>query len=371
MQQKETVLILGVGNYQIDAIQYCKDAGYRVISCSCRDDDPGMPLIDGFRLIDLRDAEGITDFARDEHAILVYSIGSDIAVPSIAQASEALGLPHYISTETARICQNKGLMRKALAQTQWSLPFVVTDSLDVAREFQAFPAMMKPVDSQGQRGCYRVDSTEDIERHFADSAGFSSTGDVIIERFVDGPEISVNAFLRGGNLEFFMPSDRYSFSEYPGGIIKEHGLPCRALTENALAKVEQLVKDVTKCIGLSDGPAYFQIKLDGENPHVLEVTPRLDGCNMWRFIKMYCGYDLLAASLDTLLGTPSQQPEPAPREGDWRLTFMSSKPDVPFDRSAYDIEGAEYVQWYYETGDIVARSNGYMEKGGYRIHRIG
>ena len=60
--------------------------------------------------------------------------------------------------------------------------------------------MMKPVDSQGQRGCYRVDSTADILAHFQQSLGFSVEGKVILEQFVDGPEISVNGYLENGEL---------------------------------------------------------------------------------------------------------------------------------------------------------------------------
>jgi len=38
-------------------------------------------------------------------------------------------------------------------------------------------------------------------------------------------------------------------------------------------------------------------------------------------------------------------------------------------REDYDCTGAEYVFWYYETGDRVKKLNGYMEKGGYLIRK--
>ena len=366
------ILILGAGNYQIEAIEHLKSLGYRVLGCSYRNTDPGIPLLDGFRQIDVRDAKLVTQYARDEGARAVYSIGSDVAIPSIAQASEQLGLPHFISLETACNCQDKGKMRAMLAQTEWSLPFLVASSVDEAMRFDLFPAMMKPVDSQGQRGCFRVDSAEDVRERFDASAGHSSTGQVILERFVDGPEISANVFMRDGEVELLVPSDRYSYTEYPGGIIKEHGLPCQALSAAGRTSVEKLVREVTGIAGIADGPAYFQIKLDGDHPYVIEVTPRLDGCHMWRFVKHWCGYDLLAKTFELLLGLEQATPSTAsPREGDWRLTFMSAQPGTTFDRGAYDVEGAEYLHWYYETGDRVLRSNGVMEKCGYRIHRVG
>lgn len=371
LDNKGAVLILGAGNFQIDAIEHCKRAGYRVLGCSYRDIDPGIPLLDAFRQVDIRDIEGVIAFAREEGAIAVYSVGSDIAIPTAIAASERLGLPHFISYETACVCQDKGKMRAILADSGWSVPFTVARDAREAAEFGQFPAMMKPVDSQGQRGCFRVDSPEDVERLFEKSSAHSNTGDVIIERFIDGPEVSVNAFLRDGKIEFFMPSDRFSYSEYPGGIIKEHGLPCRSLEEDGLERVRQLVEQVTQRIGIKDGPVYFQIKLEGQQPYVIEVTPRLDGCHMWRFIRHYCGYDLLAATFQLLLGEDAPaQPAPQPREGDWRLQFLNSEPGVSFDRANYDVEGSDFLLWYYETGDTVLPINGFMEKCGYRIFRL-
>ena len=35
------------------------------------------------------------------------------------------------------------------------------------------------------------------------------------------------------------------------------------------------------------------------------------------------------------------------------------------------IKDAEYVFWYYQTGDKVRKVNGFMEKGGYQIRKTG
>ena len=370
-EENRTILILGCGNFQIDAIKLCKERGFRVIGCSYTNTDPGIPLLDGFRQVDIKDIEGVTAYAREEHASIVYSVGSDIAIPTAIKASEELGLPHFFSYETACRCQDKGLSRKYLKDTEWSIPYVVAKTAEEAKSFAAYPAMMKPVDSQGQRGCFRVTCPEDIDANFETSVGYAQSGEVIIEHFIDGPEISVNAFLHDGELLFFMPSDRYSFSEFPGGIIKEHGLPCTAIDDVSREKVRQLVIEVADLMGIKEGPAYYQIKLDGNQPRLIEVAPRLDGCHMWRFVKTYCGYDLLAASFDLLIdGIVDEPGDVTCEKGDWRLTFMSSVPNVPFDSSQYDTEGAVYVQRYYQDGDNVRSLNGHMEKCGYYIHRL-
>lgn len=53
--------------------------------------------------------------------------------------------------------------------------------------------------------------------------------------------------------------------------------------------------------------------------------------------------------------------------GTWTLSFMSEAPGSVFDRASYDVGAADYICWYYKTGDVVARSNGLLEKCGYMI----
>ena len=369
---RRTILILGAGHAQIDAIMHCKDLGFRVLGCSYRKSDPGIALLDGYRQIDICDVEGVRAFAEEEGVAAVYSVGSDLAMPTVTVVSEALGLPAFVSPETAHICHDKGEMRAALSKTTWSLPYLVASSAEQAASFGAFPAMVKPVDSQGKRGCFRVENADSVYSRFADAVRFSNSDRVIVERYVDGPEISVNAFVRNGEIEFMMPSTRHSHDDLPGGIIKEHVLPCTELSELGRRNVELLVSDVSHALGIANGPVYFQLKLEGDEPRLLEVTPRLDGCHLWRLIKWYCGYDLLARTFDVLLGDDamyadvrSSQPET------WTLSFMSEPPGKVFDRNSYDVSTADFVCWYYETGDTVLRSNGLLENCGYTISRTG
>lgn len=360
------IMILGVGNAQMDAIKYCKEKGYIVYGCSYTNTDPGIPLLDHFIQLDIKDVEGISAYVEKEQIDVVYSVGSDLAMPTVMAVSEKLGLPHYISSKTAALCQAKHKMRLALGEDfKGNAPFTVCENLNDAIKYSQFPGMMKPVDSQGQRGCFRVDSVEDIKENFEKSMSYSTQKKVIIEKFVDGPEVSVNAFMVNGKIQFALVSDRIVFDEFPGGIIKEHLVPTQ-YTES-VEETKDLVQRVAERLEIVDGPLYMQIKLEGTHPVLLEVTPRLDGCHMWNLIKHFCGVDLLSASMEYLL--EGKKPEFSPEYSDKRmkLKFMCEQPGKAYDRANYDVQDAMYINWYYETGDIVRKLNGYMEKGGYKI----
>ena len=371
---KKRILILGAGNAQIDAIEYCKANGYEVVGCSYTTVDCGIPHLDIFEQVDIKNVEGVAALAEKYGVSAIYSIGSDIAMPSVMKAAEILGLPHFITAEAAEICHSKGRMRETLgAGFEGNASFMVCSTLGEALKYTDFPAMMKPVDSQGQRGCFRVDSAKDIEEHFAASIGYSFEGKVIIEEFIDGPEVSVNAYMQDGRMKFAIVSDRYAFEEYPGGIIKEHRVPSSFADKEAQAKCLNLTARVARKIGIENGPCYMQIKLrGGKDPYILEVTPRLDGCHMWNLIKHYCGADLLDACFRHLLEGESvldgEYPMP---EQEYSLAFMSKEPNTSFSKADFDVEGAEYVCYYYSDGDRVLKINGYIEKCGYVIRKTG
>ena len=371
---KERILILGAGNAQIDAIEYCKNHGYEVVGCSYTTVDSGIPHLDYFEQVDIKSIEGVTGLAKKYGVSAVYSVGSDIAMPTAMKVSEILGLPHFISYETAETCHSKGKMRETLGPDfRGNASYILCSTLEEALEYEAFPGMMKPVDSQGQRGCFKVESSEDILTHFDASIDYSFEGKVIIEEFIDGPEVSVNAYMQDGELRFAIVSDRYAFDEYPGGIIKKHIIPSSFADREAQEKTIDLAKRVASKIGVENGPFYCQIKLkNGTEPVILEITPRLDGCHMWNLIKHYCGADLLDACFRHLLeGEAVLTDNYVMPDEEYCLEFMSKESNATFKGSDFDTSKAEFVCSYYRDGDRVLKVNGYIEKCGYMIYRTG
>ena len=75
------ILILGAGNAQMDLIQYCQESGMEVHCCSYSETDPGAFTADHFANINILDCDRIEQYFLDHKIDVIYSIGSDIAVP--------------------------------------------------------------------------------------------------------------------------------------------------------------------------------------------------------------------------------------------------------------------------------------------------
>lgn len=360
-------LVLGIGSPQKDLIDALTGL-HTVYACSNSMTGPARSKVEHFELIDITSKDDVYDYVLKNNIDVIYSVGSDVAMPTVTYVSEKLGLPTFVNYETAQVCNSKNMFREKLKDTYGSVGYslIASEQYDVNLRY---PIIVKPVDSQGQRGVRKVMVPEDLQSAYKEAVLHSRSGCVIAEEYVEGKEISVNAYIQDGELKVFLPSDRISWPDSGGGFIHKHVLPC-ALNELQGQNIRRLVESVCHVLNIMNGPVYFQIKLDGDDAKLIEVTPRLDGCHMWKLIKYATGIDLLEMTISGLLGTSSHS-SASVCEGKWVLEFFCSPPATKFDSSLCRIEdNAVYHEFYYSDGDEVRRMNGSKEKCGYQIYKV-
>ncbi len=365
------ILVLGVGPSQVDLIELCNKNNMKVYACAHEDKGPGRSLVDEFRVIDIKDISAVQEFAKEKQVDYVFTLASEVGVKTMALVSENLGLPHFISSEAANILSNKSKWRSHLGNIEGNLAFMTGKTVSDFKLWDRFPAILKPIDGSGQRGVYPVESYLDIEKYFDNSIKFSRLKELILEEMAVGPEVSVNAFMNQGELSFAIISDRISYKDYPGGIIKEHHIPSKVLSEVGQERVYTLLEKVCKKTGFNDGPVYFQLKIENDYPKLIEYTPRFDGCHMWRLIKESCGIDLRKVALEWLEHGFSEilnNYKNKAIDGNYKLIFISDTPGTIVKKEQYFIpDEHEYLEWYYEEDEKVTPVTGHIEKIGYYI----
>lgn len=368
----KTALVLGVGNAQVDLIRYLKAHGWRVIGCSYRHEGRGLEDIDEFILLNVTDVDGIESFVRAHHVDLIYTIGSDLAMPTIAQVSARLGLPAFIAPAVAVMLQNKLRLRGFLAEHNISpVKFQAVRGQHDLDAWSYFPCIVKPVDNQGQRGVYIAHNMVEACAGIENSLSHSRSQTLIIEEFLEGPEVSANTFISNGQTVFNEISDRLVVDGSAGGIPKGHIYPAQACTGDLLAETKALVEMCNHELGILNGPVYYQLILTVNGPRIVEVTPRLDGCHMWRLIKTVCGVDLLNLCVTRLMGEELPPLDVRPGMDSYYLGFYYCPPAQQFFLSGYQpVSEVKYLEYYYADGETVRPINGYLEKVGYSIERL-
>ncbi|MDR1410570.1 MAG: ATP-grasp domain-containing protein [Spirochaetaceae bacterium] len=278
------LIILGAGIMQGPAISIAKEMGLETVVA---DGDSGAmyaPLADRFEHIDLKDKEGVEALARDLKAggrlAGIMTAGTDFSA-TVAWVAERLGLPG-IPYETALNASDKGRMRRCFKEAGVPSPEFLTLDETPPGGFTFpfdFPAVVKPVDNMGGRGCRRVDSPGELASAFPGAAKFSRKGRVIVEEYMDGPEFSVDALVFHGEITICGLADRHIFFP-PYFIEMGHTMPA-ALEEKEAASLLEVFTEGARALGLLDknaaGAAKGDIKLSSRGPMIGEIAARLSG----------------------------------------------------------------------------------------------
>ena len=361
-------LILGVGNAQVDALRYLREAGCETYGLSHFKEGRGLAYCDHFDVIDIKDKHNVLAYAKKKRVDLVYSVGSDVAMPTIGYVSEQLGLPYFCSEESATLLNDKYLFRNFLMQHNLlKIAFQSGKHWKDFQDWQNFPAIIKPVRSQGQRGIRKINKKQDIQKHIQDTQQFSDSGEVILEEFITGSEVSANIFLKDGKILYSFISDRLIYEDLEGGLVKSHVFPTK-MDQDLQTRALKLISDTVRHLNIHNGPVYFQMMHNPEDVYIIEATPRLDGCHIWRLIRSYAGIDLLKLTFNLLLGE-TISPEACELNGNIHgLHFFSQEPFGTFDCRDFCIpDGCRYHEFYYENGEMVRPLNKIFEKVGYYI----
>lgn len=377
--KKNKVLFLGISAVQKDAIEILKEMDVEVHAVAKDNIGPGKDFADHFVEIDILNTEKLEKYILENDINFVYSTGSDISMPVIANLSEKLKLKSFISESTAKICNNKDLMRGALGEYfEGNVNSLTLEYLSECNKVSVNKTkIMKPSDSQGQRGIFLINSKKDIIDNFEKSKSFSRNGKVIIEDYIGGKEYSVNGYLINGKLVFTEISLRETWDEHPG-LIRKHILKCDE-EESSQNKVKSLLARTCEKIKISNGPVYAQVKIEDGEPYLIEITPRLDGCHMWRLIEYKYNINLMRLTLNHLiyndfnLNSKDLSLDINDKEI-WELEFVCQKPETKFEDEKFNLllnnSNVLYSEKYYKNNEVIKRVNGRNEKIGFIIRNI-
>ena len=101
------VLILGGLAGQVDALESLRRRGVETHMCGHEKKGPGVDEADHFHIADITSVDAVKRVAIEIGADMVYSVGSDIAMPTVVRVSEDLGLPHFHGVELTDILRQK------------------------------------------------------------------------------------------------------------------------------------------------------------------------------------------------------------------------------------------------------------------------
>ncbi len=300
------MLILGGSVSQLAAIRYARAAGIRVVVADGDERALGFAEADEAALVDFSDVDALVEVARLHEVDGFAAVCSDRAVLPAAAAAERLGLPG-IGVDVARRMTDKAAMRRCLADHGLPQPaFAVVRSLDEAVHALAelgTTAVLKPVDSGGQRGVFRVERLADLPELVRRTLEFSHSGAAMLEQYVEGSELNLIAVVRGGDVRVLTVSDRLRPPGAGFGVGWMHSYPSR-LSATTLAEASSVAVQAVQALGLRDGIAFPQLLVSSGRAQVVEVAARVPAGQMADLVYHAVGVDLIEIALRQALGKP-------------------------------------------------------------------
>ena len=325
-----TVLFVGAGIHQRRAIARARELGLRVVAVDGDARAAGLREADAAEVVDIRDVDTLVELGRRHGVSGVVTISADRAVPIVAAVAEALGLPG-IGNQTAHVMTHKVAMRRRLAERGLPQPrFAAVRTLHeayAAADTVGFPAVLKPADSGGQRGVFRIDALADLERHLHAALAESPTEEAILESYHDGLELNGLAVARGGDVRLLTLSDRLRPEGVGFGVGWIHVYPA-TIYGAALEEAERVAVAAVAALGLSDGMAFPQLLVTGPaEVLVVEVAARVPGGQMADLARHAVGVDVVEIALRQALGDPVPDELVTPRFSQpLAIRFLTAEP---------------------------------------------
>lgn len=326
----KTILFVGAGRHQRRAILQARERGLRVVAVDRNPDALGLAVADVPEVVDFSDVDAVTAVAERHRVDGALTVSADRAVPVVAAVTERLGLPS-IGTATAHRMTHKVAMRRTLAEEGVPQPrFAAVRGIADGRaalETVGLPAVLKPADSGGQRGVFRLVTSDDLDRNLHAALAESPTQEAIVEGFVEGMEMNGIVVARDGRATLLTLSDRLRPPGIGFGVGWIHVYPASAFADQ-LAESEAIAARAVEALGLRDGIAFPQlIAAPDGSVAVVEVAARIPGGQMADLVSHAVGVDLVEIALRQALGEPVPDEVALPRfQQPLAIRFLTAEP---------------------------------------------
>jgi biotin carboxylase len=373
------LLILGGGQEQIPAIVRAKNKGVYTIVLDMNEEAEGFKYADEYYTISTRDEEAIYNFVDNYKQQIngVITIASDIP-HMVSKVAERLNVKH-ISIETADIAVDKYKMKQILNNASVNIPaFRKINSSKELKDFINkfdYPVVIKPIDNSGARGVLLITEDIDINWAFEESISNSARDYIMVEKFLEGPQISTEGIMYEDNFYITGFADRNydKMDNFIPNIIENGGDSPTSLINEQKQLVNIEFEKAVRALGIDWGPGKGDMILSNGKAYVVEIAARLSGGNFcYDQVPMGTGVDIVDVYIDMAVGNKinTESFKPKFQLGVAQRYFFPGtgkiKQIVGLDK-IYDMEHIKKIDLWVKEGDMIGEQKNHTTRVGYVI----
>ena len=321
------VLVLAGGFDQIELIKEIKTRECDVILADYYQSPPAKAYADKHFQISTLDEEKIYELAKEEKVDLITTACTDQALLTMARVSAKLGLPSYISEETALQMTNKFYMKQCFKDNGiLTADFVLIDDRSKiennVREIKKFPQIVKPCDCNSSKGVTKVSGMDGLIEAAKGAFELSRSGKIIIEEYIEGVELSIDVWIERDAVKILDISETCKIYDNNDVFTIFRSIYPVDHIENVEEKIKKVAEQIAKAFSLSNCPMLIQALIHNGDIYVIEASARMGGGTKYKYIKEISGIDIMKAYVNRIMGDASQALSPIKSAKNFEVDYV-------------------------------------------------
>lgn len=363
------LLIIGASVLQVPAIRKAKEMGLYVAVADYNPNAVGIPLADEYYNVSTIDEEGVYQAAKEFKADGIMTLATDMPMRSLAYACEKLGLVG-LAYDSAVKATDKGEMIKTFEAAKVEHPWyqIIPGGTKPTPGTFSFPLITKPTDNSGSRGVMLVHNEDELAVALSYSSENGRRGDVIMEEYMQGPEVSVEVMVSHGVPHVLQITDKLTTGA-PHFVEMGHSQPSR-LPEEAQDAIRDLASRAVLSVGIQNGPAHVEIIRTKNGPKMVELGARMGGdCITTHLVPLSTGIDMVGNTIKIALGEETDLEQKL-----WKgsaIRYFNAPNGVIREISGVEdaekLDGVQEITFVKQVGDTVGDIGSSTDRVGFVI----
>ena len=291
--QGKRLLIMGGMRISCEIVRKARQMGVVTVVADYYpvENSPAKAISDENVQVSVTDVDAVLKVIKEKNIDGVFVGFNDMLLPFYAEICAKAGLPCYGTKEQFETLIAKD-QYKALCR-QFGVPTI--PEYDLNAPDIKYPVLVKPVDSSGSRGITICHNRQELDAAVEIGKKASKTEKVLIERYMDGREVTIFWTFQDGNYYLSALANRHVKHNQGQDVIPlpvGYTFPSVYLSKYR-AEVEENAKAMFRHLGLKDGMMFMQCKVEDGTCYVYDIGYRLTGSLEYKILERVCGYNPL------------------------------------------------------------------------------
>ncbi len=218
----------------------------------------------------------------------------------------------------------------------------------------------------GARGVMKIESEDDLLGGFNRAKSATPSGEIIIEEYMEGAELSIDMLIYGDEIYTTGVADR--LIEYPPFFIEIGHIMPSNLPQEQIDDAINVMKQGIRALGLKMGAAKGDIKITKDGAKVGEIAARLSGGFMSAYTyPLSSGVNLIKNAVEISLGEAPSNLTPKWDKVSVEKALIPGSGIVEAIEGideALEIDGVKEIFMRAKLGDILTSPTNNLEKAG-------